>query len=322
MQKGDFSLIKKKIKRASNVYIMGHKDIDLDSFASAIGIYSFSLNLKKDSFIIIDDIKYESGVKKIINKFKDNITIIKSESLNDYYDEDSILVIVDTNKYHLLSNPEITNKFRNILVIDHHSLSGDSFNGDNFCIINDTSSSSTCEMFVKFLIKYDYSVSPEIATALLSGIVLDTNNFIINIDSDTYYSAYYLCKCGAVPRDVQVFMKQDVNEYIEMQKVITDVKIINNKAVCKGLQNKIYKREDLAKIADTILLFNNVEASFVVGKVSKGVGISARSMGKVDVGAFLERFNGGGDNHEAATFLLDAKLNDVNQMLLKNIKKI
>ena len=123
-------------------------------------------------------------------------------------------------------------------------------------------------------------------------------------------------------RGVQYLLKQDIKEYVEMQKVITEVKVIKKIAISKGLQTKVYRREDLAKIADTILLFNNIEASFVIGKIDNGVGISSRSMGNINVGQIMEEFGGGGDNHEAAAKITDRSLNEVFSEVTKKAKKL
>lgn len=321
MQKKEFNLIKKIIKKASNVYIMGHKGIDLDAFGSALGIYCYASHLKKEANIIIDDKKLESSVKKAVLEFKEKINIIKSSDIDENYNDDSLLVIVDTNKQILLQNPKLLDKFNNVIVIDHHALSDTSISNDNTLMFVDTEHSSACEIITQMLINDNYYIDSEIATMILSGIILDTNNFTLKTDMDTYYSAYYLSKCGADSKKVQYLLKQDIKEYINRQKVITDVEVIKNIAISRGLQTQIYRREDLAKIADTVLLFSNIEASFVVGKIDGGIGISARSMGNIDVGKILERFGGGGDNHEAATKITDKSLNEVFDLILKESKK-
>ena len=186
----------------------------------------------------------------------------------------------------------------------------------------DASASSTCEIITGLFEYENYVLEPTVATTILAGIVLDTNNFIIKTDKETYHAAYYLAKCGADSRGVQYLLKQDIKEYVEMQKVITEVKVIKKIAISKGLQTKVYRREDLAKIADTILLFNNIEASFVIGKIDNGVGISSRSMGNINVGQIMEEFGGGGDNHEAAAKITDRSLNEVFSEVTKKAKKL
>ncbi|MGN1000428.1 MAG: DHH family phosphoesterase [Bacilli bacterium] len=322
MQKKEFAVIKKHLKKSSNVFIMGHKDIDLDAFGSAIGMYCYASYHKKEAYVILDDKKLEAGVKKALETYEEKINIIKSREIDNLINDKSILFIVDVNKEHLLQNPRCLSKFNNIIVIDHHDTGKDSINYENALLFIDNESSSTCEIITKMLKNDNYLINSEIATTILAGIVLDTNNFVIKTDADTYYAAYYLGKCGADSRKVQYLLKQDIKEYIEMQKVITEVKIIKKIAISKGLQTRKYRREDLAKIADTILLFNNIEASFVIGKIDKGIGISARSMGKINVGKIMEEFGGGGDNHEAAARILDKSLNEMVSEITKIAKKL
>lgn len=323
MTKINYRNIEKNIKSASNIFIMGHKDIDLDSFGSSLGLYCYASYNNKKCYIIIDDIKLELSSKKVIDMYQEKININKSSEILSLINKKSLLIIVDTNRKFLLQNPNLMEKFSNIIVVDHHDISDNSINISKNNKFIDTNISSTCELVTNMLKNDKFIVDSGIATVLLAGIVLDTNNFILKTNAATYYSAYYLSKYGADPKKVQYLLKQDIKEYIERQKVITEVKVIKNVAISKGLINKIYRREDLAKIADTILLFNNIEASFVIGKIDKNsVGISARSMGNIDVGEIMENFGGGGDNHEAASKIENQTLDVLTDEIIKLSKKI
>lgn len=322
MHKEDFKIIKKCFKKSSKVFIMGHKDVDLDAFGAAIGMFCYAFSKKRTSYIILDDKKLETSVKKVIEQYSKSLNIIKSKGINELLDDKSLLVIVDVNKKSLLQNSEVLEKFKNIIVIDHHGVGIDTINIPQAHLFIDTSASSTCEIITGLFEYENYVLEPTVATTILAGIVLDTNNFIIKTDKETYHAAYYLAKCGADSRGVQYLLKQDIKEYVEMQKVITEVKVIKKIAISKGLQTKVYRREDLAKIADTILLFNNIEASFVIGKIDNGVGISSRSMGNINVGQIMEEFGGGGDNHEAAAKITDRSLNEVFSEVTKKAKKL
>ena len=113
-------------------------------------------------------------------------------------------------------------------------------------------------------------------------------------------------------------MKQDIKDYIIRQKVITEAKVINDKYALSVASEKVkYKREELAKIADTLLQFNNIEASFVLGnRVDGGVGLSARSEGTVNVGEIAEHLGGGGDDHDAAAQIKNMELQEVAKELI------
>ena len=309
--------LNKMIDEASKVFIMGHKYIDLDAIGSALGVYEYVNNRNKQSTIIINDTTLEKGVKKALTKISNKYNIKKSDEIT--FAETDLLIIVDTNKSYLLQDIDAVNKFKNIVVIDHHDTNEQSMT-KGFIII-DRDSSSTCEMIVDLLDKENIKISPIIATLLLSGIVLDTNNFVVKTTKNTYRTSYILTTWGASPIDVQYLLKQDIKEYTSRQKVITNVKQINNIAISNGISNIKYRREDLAKIADTLLQFDKIEASFVIGKLTNGnIGISSRSLGNINVGQILEKFNGGGDENEAGASIENTTIKRIEEEL-KNIIK-
>lgn len=309
-------LLRKNIKKSKNIYIMGHSNLDLDAIASCLAFSEICRKLKKNSYIIINDKKHESGVKKILDNVKDKYNIITSKKIDslDITNKD-LIVLVDVNKPLITQAPDIFDKFENIIVIDHHEKNESSCNATFEIIDNETS--STSEILTKYLYFYDIIIPTHISTYLLSGIVLDTNNFAVKTFAKTYFSAYYLMEQGADNNEVQFLLKQDLEEYILRQRVITDTEIIKKKiAIAVGSQKLKYKREDLAKIADTLLEFNHIELSFVIGKLEDGtIGISGRSIGKVSVGKILENFGGGGDKYEAACKITDKSLREVEEQL-------
>ena len=105
--------------------------------------------------------------------------------------------------------------------------------------------------------------------------------------------------------------------------MLSNIETINKKiAISKASPYTIYRREDLAKVADTLLFFNNIEASFVIGKVSKDeIGISARSLGDYDINAILTKLNGGGDSYHGAATIKDSTISKVMTELKEIIKE-
>lgn len=313
--------IKKKIKKSKNVFIVAHQNLDLDALGACVGMSSIISHFNKPNYIIIDDKKHELGVKKILDEIKDKVKIIKSEDISKYHYEKSLLIIVDTNKAHLLQNDKIIEHFNDIIILDHHQETSQTI-AAKYSIINEEASSA-CEIITNLIKEYNVELTKQVATIVLSGIVLDTNNFVVKTDVDTYHAAYYLSKQKADPRKVQYYLKQDIKDYIIRQKVITEVEIINDKYALSVAPDKIkYKREELAKIADTLLQFNNIEASFVLGnRIDGGVGLSARSEGTVNVGEIAEKLGGGGDNYDAAAHIKDLTLKKAKDELIKLLNK-
>lgn len=309
------------IKNANGIFIMGHRYLDLDSLGASIGMYEYVKHLGKKATIIINDRRLENGVKKSLEDLKESINIKKSSKIKDLINSNCLLIIVDTNKDYLLQDPNLVSMFNNIIVIDHHDMNDSTM--DKGLIIVDTDASSTCEMITDLIDDEKINISKNVATILLSGIVLDTNNYVIKTTTDTFRTSYILSRHGADAQYVQYLLKQDVKKYLAQQKVITNIKQIKKTALTKGKSNVLYRREDLARIADTLLIFDNIEASFVIGKLDdKSIGISARSLGNINVGKILEDFNGGGDEFVAGASISNTTIMKVEEKLKDIIREL
>lgn len=315
--------LNKAIRGSKNVFLMAHKDLDLDALGSCIGLSTILGRKKKNCYIIIDDKNHELGVEKVLRELEGCIKIIKSEEVDRYlYPKLSknLLIILDTNKTDLVQSKDLLKKIEKKVIIDHHDTSKTTIKGALTIIDNEVS--STCEMIAELVEHYDVELEPYYATVLLSGIVLDTNNFTLKTTAETYYAAYYLSSLGASAKKVQYLLKQDIMEYTERQKLLADIQTINNRiAFTKATPYTIYRREDLAKVADTLLFFNNIEASFVIGKIGKDtIGISARSLGNYNISKILEKLGGGGDTYNGAARFEKTTISKVEQMLKKEIQ--
>lgn len=305
------------LKRSKTVFIMGHKDMDLDSIGSALGIYDFVRQMKKRAFIITNDKKHEAGVRKILEMSDEDI-FIKSSEIHDEDFQDSMLFIVDTNKKDLFQDSTVTSKVSHVVVLDHHDVGEDTLTTADVSLI-DQDASSASELVVEFMYYFSFPIRSMYASFLLAGITLDTNNFTAKTGSKTHQVAYHLIDAGADVHFVNTLLKQDLEDYILRQKVITDVEIIHRTiAFAKGSNRVVYKREELAKIADTLLEFNHIETSYVIGKLEDNVvGISARSSGSINVGKVLSLFGGGGDATNAACRIENQSLKEVESSLKK-----
>ena len=307
----------KQIKKHRNIYIIGHNYLDLDAFGALLSASLIVKKFNKKPYVIIEDKELEPGVEKAIDKIKE-LNIINLNQIKDL--DNSLLIIVDTNKEKLVACNQIIESFNTILVIDHHDMDKETIK--NAILFVDSEASSTCETFAYLLRDLKVKFNSDIATILLSGIVLDTNNFILRADKDTFYCAHYLVSKNASPIEVQYLLKQDIKKFITRQKMLTNVRIIDKKiAIAKGVQKEIYRREDLAKVAETLLLFNNIETSFVIGNLNnKEIGISGRTLGKTHIGKIMSKLNGGGNKAEGATKIESDDINEVEDQLIEILK--
>ncbi len=323
-EKNNINKLMKFIRNSKNVFLMAHKNLDLDALGSTIGLYEIIKKKRKNVYIIIDEKKHEAGVAKVLIALTGCIEIVKTEEIEEKMhpkNSKNLLIILDTNKTELVQSAEALKKFDRKVILDHHN-TGKGTIKDAYHII-EPEVSSTCEMITTLIEKYDLELDPYYSTVLLAGIVLDTNNFILKTTRETYYSAYYLSCMGASAGKVQYLLKQDINEYIERQKMLTNIEIVDNRiALTKATPYTIYRREELAKTADTLLYFNNIEASFVISKIAKDkIGISARSLGNFDINKILANFNGGGDSYHGAAVVDGDKISVVHDKLKEIIEE-
>ena len=316
--------INKALRKAKTVFLMAHRDLDLDALGSSIGMNLILKRKNKKCFIIIDDKIHEPGVEKVLRELEGCINIIKSEQIEEKMNKNNnknLLIILDTNKSELVQSQEALKKFDKKIVIDHHDVGKTTIK--DATLIIDNKVSSACEMIASLIEHYDVEIDSYYATILLSGIVLDTNNFTLNTTSETFYISYYLTSLGASAKKVQYLLKQDLQEYTERQKLMSAIETIDgNIAFTKATPHTKYRREDLAKVADTLLFFNNIEASFVIGKIGKDtIGLSARSLGNYNIGKILEKLGGGGDTFNGAAKFEKTTISKVEQELKKLIKE-
>lgn len=318
--------LKKLIRGAKTIFIMAHKNLDLDALGSSIGLYSVLEKQKKNCYLVINDKEHELGVEKVLRELDGCLQIITGHEVEDNLylrKKRNLLFILDTNKKELVQDYEIVSLFddEQIVIIDHHELGETSIECSNRII--DNTASSACEMITNLIEEYNSQIDPYYATLLLSGIVLDTNNFTLKTNNETYYSAYYLSCLGASTTKVQYLLKQDLKDYMERQKLITNVQVINNKiAIAKGSSYAIYRREDLAKIADTLLFFNDIELSFVIAKTSNNItSVSGRSIGKKSIANILSKLGGGGDKMGGAAQFENVSISKVAEKLNQAIKE-
>ena len=316
--------LNKAIRKAKIIFIMAHKDLDLDALGSSIGMYMILKRRRKKAYIVIDDKIHEPGVEKVLRELEGCIEVIKSEDLDEYMyprNKKNLLMILDTNKKDLVQSELALKKIENKLIIDHHDLGKSTIK--DAIMIDDPKVSSTCEMITSLIEYYDVEIDSYYATILLSGIVLDTNNYTLNTTAETFYTSYYLTSLGASAKKVQYLLKQDIKEYTERQKLLSAIETIDGKiAITKATPYTKYRREDLAKVADTLLFFNNIEASFVIGRIGKEtVGLSARSLGNYDIIKILEKLGGGGDTFNGAAKFENKTISEVEKELKKLIKE-
>ncbi|MFP7298433.1 DHH family phosphoesterase [Neobacillus niacini] len=314
--------LKDLITASDKVIIMGHKNPDMDSIGSSIGIYKVAQMNQKEAYIVLNFQEMDGAVHRLMEEIRHQEQLfsrfIGPEEALEISTEKTLLVIVDTHKPALVIEERLLNKIDNVVVIDHHRR-GEEFIENPVLVYMEPYASSTAELVTEFLEYQPKRGKIEMieATALLAGIVVDTKSFTLRTGARTFDAASYLRGQGADTILVQKFLKESVNTYIKRAKLIESVQFYRDGiAIAKGDEGELHDQVLLAQAADTLLTMDGVAASFVIAKRNEAmIGISARSLGNVNVQVIMEKLQGGGHLTNAATQLTGISIAEAERQL-------
>ncbi|MEK4222087.1 DHH family phosphoesterase [Bacillus sp. FSL W8-0116] len=320
--------LKELMIASDKVMVMGHKFPDMDAIGAAIGISKMARMNQKEGYIVLNFSQIDKGVKRLLAEVKKDPDLysrfITPDEALEMVTEKTLLVVVDTHKPSLVIDEKLLSKIEKIVVVDHHRR-GEDFVQNPMLVYMEPYSSSTSELVTE-LLEYqpkEEKISMLEATALLAGITVDTKSFSLRTGSRTFDAASYLRAQGADTALVQKFLKENIDTYIQRSKLIETVSIQpNGIAVAVGSEEEEYDPVLIAQAADTLLMMDGVRASFVIAKRKDNkVGVSARSLGDVNVQLIMEELEGGGHLTNAATQLEDTTIEEVEVRLWKAIQK-
>lgn len=321
--------IRDLIKASSQVFIMSHAHMDADAFGSAIGLAKIAKSLGRESKIIFDNNSIDPTVNliyKTIQKKHTNILeyfISPREALLKMSD-DTLLIIVDCQYKSILLDQKVYERAKKIAIIDHHRRSPEAIN-DYVFLYAQPSSSSSVELVTELMEYMDeeIEISSTVATWMLLGIIVDTNNFVYRTNHQTYNVLAKLNLYGADSSLVKLYLREDLEVYAKRIEILNNIEVFDGKYGIALCDDDIYERQFLAKIADSIISINNIEAGFAIGYIDKGVvGISARSIGQTNVQIIMELLGGGGHFNNAATQISAVTLEEARDNLVEKIKSI
>jgi c-di-AMP phosphodiesterase-like protein len=206
----------------------------------------------------------------------------------------------------------------NVVVIDHHRRA-EEFIVDPILVYMEPYASSTAELVTELLEYQPNRLKMNMleATALLAGIIVDTKSFTFRTGARTFDAASFLRSHGADTILVQELLREDMNHYLRIARTIQHAYMYKNGiAITKAAENEIYDQVHIAQVADTLLSLTNVVASFVIAKRGERmIGISARSLGQINVQIIMENLGGGGHLTNAATQIQEITIAEAEQRL-------
>ena len=296
----------KLIREADHVVIMGHRMSDLDAIGAAEGVLRICkicdvpavIAVKRDATLASTLINAlcEAGQKDDFIDPKDALPIVSRRTL---------CVVVDTYQLGLVESREILEKCGKVAVIDHHR-KGVGFIEKADLVCHEPYSSSASELVTELL---QYVGSRENkpnrveAEGLLSGIMLDTQDFTLHTGVRTFEAAAALRRYGAETERVRQLFDVSMVEYNAKADLVEAAQMYKGCAISISGGVPPEARVAVAQAANDLLRIQGVEASFVAVQAGQGVNISARSLGAVNVQVIMESLGGGGHQTMAAAQL-------------------
>lgn len=313
--------ISEKLKSVDCVFVVGHKNLDMDALGSAVGMQLFSSNILNDSYVVYDSEQMSPDIHRAI-QFLENEGVTKLLPLNQAMEmvtNRSLLVMVDHSKTALTLSKEFYDLFTQTIVIDHHRRDQDF--PDNAVITYIESGASSASELVTELIQFQNSKKSRLsriqASVLMGGMMLDTKNFTSRVTSRTFDGASYLRTRGSDSVVIQELAATDFEEYRLVNELILQGQTVQPSIlVAQAKDTKEYDTVVISKAADTMLAMSGIEASFVIAKNRQGdISISARSRSKINVQRIMEELGGGGHFNLAAARLTDMSLQEAGDKL-------
>lgn len=313
--------ISEKLRSVDRVFVVGHKNLDMDALGSAVGMQLFASNILDESYVVYDAEQMSPDIHRAI-QFLENEGVTKLLPLNQAIEmvtNRSLLVMVDHSKTALTLSKEFYDLFTQTIIIDHHRRDQDF--PENAVITYIESGASSASELVTELLQFQNSKKSRLsrmqASVLMGGMMLDTKNFTSRVTSRTFDVASYLRTRGSDSVVIQELAATDFEEYRLVNELILQGQAVQPSIlVAQAKDDKEYDTVVISKAADTMLAMSGIEASFVIAKNSQGdISISARSRSKINVQRIMEELGGGGHFNLAAARLTDMSLQEAGDRL-------
>ena len=312
-----FKKLDEQIKQHDNVIIIGHQNPDLDCIGSSLGLY---YSIEKECYIFKATDKLNNSMIKAFKAIeKKDINFIDKTNYKSIINN-TLLIVTDLHRKSLIENQEILDIIKDVVIIDHHIIGKEKIN--NILEYIDPKASSATEIVTQYMRYKNKTVDKEVATIMIAGIEIDTNGYNMKTTEETFNSSAFLMSLGADNILKQNIPKENKAEYIKRTKQIENSYMIDNKMICV-LDEKNYNPSYLATMSEDLLRFDNVEASFTIGHlINDKIGISARSLGNINVETYMRELGGGGHLTDAACQLDEKDLKEAEKKLIEVLKEV
>ncbi len=311
---------------ADEIYIMGHHNEDFDCFGAAMGVAKMARQLEKSFHIVLSDMN--DGIDKFHDLLKDKEeyegVFVHAMDVKNSTALSPVLIVVDTHIPHLVADPTLLERVHQVVVIDHHRRS-ENFIKNPLLVYIEPGASSTSELITELLMYFgeDIRLGRLDATALYSGIVVDTKNFAIQTGVRTFDAAAFLRRSGADPVMVRHLFRSDYETTVALAKTKARAELFPGGLIISTIPETMPNIQVIAaQAADGLLRIENVRMSILIFQLTEDtIGLSARSTGDLNVQVIMEALGGGGHQNVAGAQVKGASLADIKAKVIEISEK-
>ncbi len=298
---------------------MGHRFGDFDSVGGCCGLAGAVRLMGVPVNVVVDPEKNLSGqlLDLVREEAGEELFITPQEAIENIT-ENTLLIIVDTHNKDILESQALYQAAKKVVVIDHHRKNVNYV--DNALVFHhEPYASSACEMVAELFQYFRLRETPDslYADCLLSGIMLDTKNFIMRTGVRTFEAAAYLRRIGADTVRVKGLFSGSIEAYRTRTQIVSSAELTGRYAIAIAPEGVADIRLAAPQAADELLSISHVEAAFVIYATGGAVSISARSLGAVNVQVIMEQLGGGGHQTMAATQITGITTEEARERLVR-----
>ena len=318
--------LKEFMSTKDRVVVMGHKITDVDALGAAIGIYRAGKTLGKPVHIVVND--PTTSIRPLMMGYMNNSEyepsmFITSDQARDLVDNNTVVVVVDTNKPSYTECQDLLYMTKTVVVLDHHRRGSEVIENAVLSYV-EPYASSACEMVAEILQYFsdDLRIRSMEADCLYAGIMIDTNNFTTRAGVRTFEAAAFLRRSGADVTRVRKMLRDNLESYQARAEAVRTAHIYRDcfaiaRCPSEGVDSPTVVG---AQAANELLNIAGVKASFVLTQYNNEVYISARAIDEVNVQVMMEKMGGGGHMNIAGA-QVKASPDEVEKMLKDIIDK-
>ena len=306
---------------------MGHRYPDVDAIGASIGLLRMSIASKREAYIVLKEEELDKTAKNFV------AAIMQDEKLRPYFissemglelmTKNTLLVVADTQDPKMVIEPLLLQRAKKIAVFDHHRRGVDVI--ESVLSFAEPYASSTVELVVDMFDYYSQKIkmSSLEASIMLAGIIVDTRRFSYHTGRRTYETAAILKQKGAEEKLVQQLLRTPLENYYSKAHLIERAEIFKDVFIIAPADDEmVLEKVQIAQTADELLNVQNIKASFVISRIDdQHIGISARSLGDINVQLLMEQLGGGGHLNNAATQIKGINTQEAVLMLKDAIEK-